>query len=118
MSLFGVLNNLAISFIQRKREIAILGSIGMTPKQRFGMLLGEAFFSSCWAAFFTISYLFLGANLCSKITRFIGLGLNTNIDKNQLLLYLAMIIITGSVPSILILLKNKKLTIINEIRYE
>lgn len=118
MSLFGVLNNLAISFIQRKREIAILGSIGMIPKQRFFMLFGEAFLSACWSAFFTIIYLYIGANLCSKITRLIGLGLDAKVKQGQIGIYVALIVLTGSLASVFVLIRNKKLTIINEIRYE
>lgn len=118
MSMFGVLNNLAISFIQRKKEIAVLSSIGMEPGQRNNMLLGEAFFCACWSALFSIGYLFIGARLCSKITRLIGLGLDVKVNLNNIWIYIAAIILTGTLASVFVLFKNKKLTIINEIRYE
>lgn len=118
MSLFGVLNNLAISFIQRKKEIAVLSSVGMTPVQRSNMLLGEAFFSACWSAFFSIGYLYIGARLCSKITRLIGLGLDVRVDQKNIWIYIVAIILTGTIASVFVLFRNRKLSIINEIRYE
>lgn len=42
IGIFGVLNNLLISFIQRKRAIAVYKSVGMSQKQVFGMVLIES----------------------------------------------------------------------------
>lgn len=42
IGVFGVLNNLLISFIQRKRSIAVFKSVGMSQKQVFHMVMIEA----------------------------------------------------------------------------
>lgn len=42
IGVFGVLNNLLISFIQRKRSIAVFKSVGMSQKQVFQMVMIEA----------------------------------------------------------------------------
>lgn len=118
MSLFGVLNNLAISFIQRKKEIAVLSSVGMVASQRNRMLLGEAFFSACWSTLFSIGYLYIGARLCSKITRLIGLGLDVTVNGLYVWIYALAIILTGTLACTFVLIKNRKISIIDEIRYE
>ena len=43
IGIFGVMNNLVISFIERKRSLAVFRSIGMSKKQTIKMIFIEAF---------------------------------------------------------------------------
>lgn len=116
--MLGVLNNITISFIQRKREFAVISSIGMSSGQRASLLLLESVFSSLWACAISIPYMFMGVVLCSKITRLVGFGLDVNINVNSLWMYILMAVAISVIATISVLFRNKKLTIINEIRFE
>ena len=114
----GVLNNITIGFLQRKRELAVLSSVGMSDAARNGMLLWESLLSVIWSVLIAIPYSYLGLSLLTKTMTAIEMPMNIVLDLKAVPLYAVaalVLIILGSLP---ILLKSNKLSIINELKYE
>ena len=114
----GVLNNITIGFLQRKRELAVLSSVGMSDGARNGMLLWESLLSVIWSVVIAIPYSYLGLSLLTKTMTAIEMPMNIVLDLKAVPLYAVaalVLIILGSLP---ILLKSNKLSIINELKYE
>lgn len=114
----GALNNIIISFIQRKRDLAILSSVGMTSGQRGRMILNESAMTVLWAVVFITPYGYLMARLITAVTTFIGLPIPVEFDLSNILpFYLAALVlfILATIPAVM---KNKKLSLAREIQYE
>jgi len=114
----GALNNIIISFIQRKRELAMLSSIGMTSGQRSLMILNESGMTVLWAILFITPYGYLLARLITNLTTFIGMPIPVEFDAAKLVpFYLAAfaIFLIATIP---VVIKNRKLSVIREIQYE
>ena len=114
----GILNNFIISFIERKRSIAVLKSIGMNKKQIKKMLLIEGAMIGIIGATVGI----LGGTLSFNITPlFMTLG---NVDMpmkhypNLFLIYILGGLIVAVIASVSPVRNSSKLNIIEEIKYE
>ncbi len=114
----GAINNMLISFIQRKKELAVLSSIGMTSRQRGAMLTLESLFCVVWSMVITIPYCYLVTSILSKLTKLIGLPLDINFNIKTMPLFFMAATIMILLATIPVLLNNRKLSIIHEIKYE
>ncbi|MBU3181973.1 ABC transporter permease [Clostridium psychrophilum] len=114
----GVLNNITIGFLQRKRELAVLSSVGMSDGARNGMLLWESVFSVVWSVVIAIPYSYLGLSLLTKTMTAMEMPMHIVLDIKSVPIYAVaalVLIVLGSLP---IMLKSNKLSIINELKYE
>ena len=114
----GVLNNITIGFLQRKRELAVLSSVGMSDGARNGMLLIESILSVIWSVVIAIPYCYLGLSLLTKAMTAIEMPMSIVLDIKAVPVYAVaalVLIVLGSLP---IMLKSNKLSIINELKYE
>jgi len=114
----GVLNNIIIGFLQRKRELAVLSSVGMSDGARNGMLLTESVLSVIWSVIIAIPYSYLGLSLLTKTMTAMQMPMTVVLDIKAVPIYAIAslgLIVLASLP---ILLKSKKLSIINELKYE
>lgn len=114
----GVLNNITIGFLQRKGELAVLSSVGMSDGARNGMLLWESVFSVVWSVVIAIPYSYLGLSLLTKTMTAMEMPMRVVLDIKSVPIYAVaalVLIVLGSLP---IMLKSNKLSIINELKYE
>lgn len=114
----GVLNNILLSFIQRKRELAVLSSIGMAKKNRNIMILEESILSVIWAFIISLPLEIIIMKHVTKITSLIGLPFEVSVNYSNLgmdMIVTLIIILLATIPA---LLKNRKLSIISELKYE
>jgi len=114
----GVLNNITIGFLQRKRELAVLSSVGMSDGARNGMLLWESVLSVIWSVVIAVPYSYLGLSLLTKTMTAIEMPMHIVLDIKAVPIYAVaalVLIVLGSLP---ILLKSNKLSIVNELKYE
>jgi putative ABC transport system permease protein len=120
IGIFGVFNNLIISFIDRKRSLAILRSVGMNKAQTLKMVFIEALTGGLIGGTVgIITGLLLIWGVC-KLMEALGGNMNGFIQISWLTLLgslLAGIIIT-IVASVGPALKSSKLNIIESIKYE
>ncbi|MBP3887427.1 MAG: ABC transporter permease [Cellulosilyticum sp.] len=114
----GIVNNFIISFIERKRSIAVLKSIGMNKKQIKKMLLIEGAMIGIIGATVGI----LGGTLSFNITPlFMTLG---NVDMpmkhypNLFLIYILGGLTVAVIAAVSPVRNSSKLNIIEEIKYE
>lgn len=114
----GLLNNQMVSFLQRKKELAVLYSIAMSRSQLSRMLFFEAigtFLLGC----------LIGGGVGALLTPVfetalfaIGVVFEISIDIPALLGMLSLIFIILSLSTLSPVLKLKKLNIVDEIKYE
>ena len=114
----GVLNNVIIGFIQRKKEIAVLSSVGMTDASRNFMLVIESVLTVIWATVIVVPYSYLGLALLSKLMISIGIPLEVSLDLKAIPIYFIASVIIILLATIPIIVKNKKLSIVQELKYE
>lgn len=113
---FGVLNNIMISFIQRKGSFAVLASLGLEKTQRIRMIAFESIYITFWA--FVCSL--LGQSLLlwysSKVTEIAGLSLNIVFNYSVLpwLIFVTLIIVLIAIIPVAI--KSRKFSVIESIR--
>lgn len=118
IGIFGVLNNLVISFIERRRTLAMLRSIGMSRKQTVKMIFIEALsggivggITGIFAGFFliwVIPYVLKAINLSVPISYPYGSVSN----------YIAAGVIITIAASISPALKSSRINIIEAVKYE
>lgn len=114
----GVLNNIIIGFLQRKREFAVLSSVGMTDVSRGIMLLIESILSVLWAIIIAVPYSYLGLSLLSRCLKLIDMPLNITLDIKSVPAYFFASLAVILIATIPVLLKSRKLSIIQELKYE
>ncbi|MGL4107821.1 ABC transporter permease [Clostridium sp. LP20] len=114
----GVLNNIIIGFLQRKRELAVFSSVGMTGVGRGTMLITESILSVVWSLVIAIPYSYLGLSLLTRMLTVVGMPLNVELDVNLIPLYFIASLVVILLATIPILFKNRKLSIIEELKYE
>jgi putative ABC transport system permease protein len=115
---FGVFNNLIISFIERKRSLAMMRSVGMSRKQTLKMIFIEALTGGMIGGIIGI----LAGTLLISIVPFIMQAINQVVPihysvREYWIVFIAGIVITV-VASINPALKFSKQNIIEAIKYE
>ena len=118
VGLVGVINNLIMSFIQRKREFAVLTSIGMEGRMRRRVLILESIAISVWSILISLPFMMFFVKTCSNLTRFVGFGLDVSINQWVMLGYSSIVILASIISIIPLSLRSRKLSVIQEIRYE
>ncbi|SHO51456.1 ABC transporter permease [Anaerocolumna xylanovorans] len=114
----GIVNNVSISFLQRKKEFAVLASVGMENTGRTKIIFFESIASVTWAMLLTIIYSFFGLRLISIMTKSIGFDMDIVLDGASLPLIYAIslgIVLIATVP---VYFRSRKLSIIQELKYE
>lgn len=115
---FGVLNNIGISFIQRKKDLAVLSSVGMSNIQRGKMIINESILTVVWSTIIVIPFSYLVISILSKITKLIGFDMDVSFNINFVPITFIVSLILVLIATIPVLFKSKKLSIIEELKYE
>jgi putative ABC transport system permease protein len=118
IGIFGVLNNFIISFIERRRHLAIFRSVGMSKKQVVMMLFVEALSGGLIGGILGV----LSGIVMIFTVEYVIRGMNMFVKMNYSPILFAYSIISGIVitvfASISPALKSSKLNIIEAIKYE
>ncbi|SHJ55908.1 putative ABC transport system permease protein [Anaerocolumna jejuensis DSM 15929] len=114
----GIVNNVSISFLQRKGEFAVLSSIGMENAGRTRILFYESIASVTWAMVITSVYSIFGLKLISGLSKSIGMPLSITLDYSSLPLIYAVSLVIVLFATLPILIRSRKLSVIQEIKYE
>lgn len=114
----GIINNVSISFLQRKTEFAVLSSVGMENSLRRRVLLVESVACVTWGMIIATLFSLFGIPLISNIISMVGFPLEITLSFGSLpTIYLASlcIVLLATLP---VIFKSKKLSIIQELKYE
>ena len=115
---FGVLNNIGISFIQRKKDLAVLSSVGMSKFQRARMLTIESILTVLWSTIIIIPFSYLSISIITKITKLIGFDMEVYFNLSFVPVTFVVSLILVLIATLPVLLRSRKLSIIEELKYE
>jgi putative ABC transport system permease protein len=118
--IFGVFNNLIMNFIDRKRSLAIMCSVGMDKRQSMKMIFVEAFTGGLIGGITGIIIGLLLVMNVEKVIMALGGSMKGLIEISWVSLAVCMVagIIITIVASVGPALKSSKLNIIEAIKYE
>lgn len=118
VALIGIINNQSVSFLERKREMAVLYSTSMSRSQLNRMIFIEVFLSYFISAL--VSFIFTIMLIILLRQTLIVLGLYIPITFSVLSILILMFII-GIIMTVIYLVmkrKIKKMNIVEELKYE
>ncbi|KHD38397.1 permease [Clostridium acetobutylicum] len=118
IALLGILSNISISFVQRKKEIASLISIGLSSTGKNLMILFESFTEGLIAFFITFLSSIWTLTLLSDIFKYLVLNINLTYPFSFMPWAALSVSIIMFIASLKTLLRSKKLNIIHELKYE
>lgn len=118
IGIFGVLNNFAISFMERKRSLAVLRSVGMSKKQVKKMIMIEALTGGFIGGSVGVIMGVMMISIIPYLLRAIDLPVEITYYPALLINSLLGGIVVALIASIGPVLKSSKLNIIEAIKYE
>lgn len=118
IGIFGVMNNLLISFLERKRSLAIFRSVGMSKTQITAMVFIEALTGGIMGGIIGIGTGALLINTVKYVLKAIDLAIPMHYNANLFLYSFFVGVIIYLISSIGPAVKSSKLNIIEAIKYE
>ncbi|MDF2533025.1 MAG: hypothetical protein K0Q65_2606 [Clostridia bacterium] len=118
IGIFGILNNFAISFMERKRVLAVLRSVGMSKWQTQKMIIIEALTGGFIGGVVGIIMGVMMISIVPYVLKTIDLPIDISYDPILLINSLLGGIVVSVIASISPALKSSKLNIIEAIKYE
>ena len=115
---FGVLNNMNICYLNSKKNLALLHSLGLSKRQKNRLLLYQGLLTIFWSMVFMVPLAHVTINLVTNVIKLIGFDMTVALDLTiipKLTLGLVILIVLSILPSIF---KGRKFSIINEMKYE
>lgn len=115
----GIFNNISISFAQRKKDFAVMASVGMNAAKRRLMIFAESITGVIWSAAASIPYTMLLCVLAQKLLEQVGLGgMDIRFSWSQYPIYLAVIAFVIFLASIGSMKNIGRLKVVEELKYE
>ncbi|MGG7078920.1 ABC transporter permease [Clostridium sardiniense] len=114
----GIVNNLMVSFMQRRKELAVLTSVGMSKGQRSRMIFIEG---ATIGIFGSILGVFTGVLVCRfipEISLSLDAYLKITIPDKKLIGLTIFGIVLMLVASLAPVFKSSKISVVDEIKYE
>lgn len=114
----GIFNNISISFAQRKKEFAVMASVGMDIPNRRRMILTESITGVVWSAIASIPYTILLCILSQKLLTSSGMGFDINFAWAKFPVYIAVVAFVIFLASIGSMKSIGRLKVVEELKYE
>ncbi|TYQ16872.1 UNVERIFIED_CONTAM: putative ABC transport system permease protein [Acetivibrio alkalicellulosi] len=114
----GIFNNIGVSFIQRKKDFAILSSLGMTSFNNGLIVLFEGIITAVLSSIVGGGVSYIAVNISNKLFKLMDIDFPVFFDFKAILIVgvaICVIMITTSLP---VILKSSKLSVVKELRYE
>ncbi len=115
IALMGIMNTLALSIFERKREIGLLRAVGMSRRQVRTMIRWEAVLIAVFGA---VIGLVVGVLLGIAVVFAIGQGLKLTIPGGNLLLYVVAAALGGVLASVWPAFRGARTDLLEAIAYE
>jgi putative ABC transport system permease protein len=115
IALLGIANTLALSIMERKREIGLLRAVGMTRRQVRRMIRWEAVLIAVFGA---VIGMVVGVGLGVAVVAAIGSGIQLTLPWMNLGVYLVVAALGGVVASIVPGWRGSRLDMLDAIAYE
>lgn len=115
---FGIIGNVSISFIQRKKDIAVISSAGLSRGGRGYMILLESVFQALIGTLIALLAA-LGINFCLEdVFKFLTIDLEIRYPYESIGTIVIAVMALMILTSLSTLFKSKKLQIVQELKYE
>ena len=115
---FGIIGNVSISFIQRKREIAVMSSVGLSKGARGFMIVLESLFQALIGSAISLIAA-LGINVClTDIFKFLDMDMDLTYPVKSIATIVIATMILMLLTSLASIFKSRKLKIVQELKYE
>ncbi len=114
----GVFNNITICYLQRKRELAVMASVGMNKGGRRRLILAESLISVILSILIATPFAFLLADMLTGFCYFIGVAMDIVFDWSTVPLYAAVITGIIFIASLSTMVKSRRLNVVHELKYE
>lgn len=118
IALIGVVNNLLIAFIERRRSIALLRSVGMEQRQVVRMLLLEATMSGGVAGVIGVAASFLMLHIAAYVIRALHLYVEVQYSPALILLFVLVGVVVTVLSAVVPAWQSRRIDLITELRYE
>lgn len=118
VGIFGIINNLVVSFLQRKRDIAVFRSIGMSKGQVSKMFVMEGIFSGLLGAGLGSLLGIILISMVPYIVSAMDMPMKVVLSPGLIAIHFIVGGLIILISSSSLMLKSSKVSIIQEIRYE
>lgn len=114
----GIFNNITISFQQRRKEFAVMSSVGMNAKARKRLVFAENMYCVVMSIALSIPFTLLINKLMSKVMITMNAPLPLSFDWSSLPMYSAILVVVIFIASLSTMKKSKKINVVQELKYE
>lgn len=114
----GIFNNITISFQQRRKEFAVMSSVGMNAKKRKGLVLAENMYCVVISIALSIPFTILVIKLMSKVLIVLYLPWSLIFDWSSVPIYSAVLAVVIFIASLSTMKNSKKINVVQELKYE
>ena len=114
----GIFNNISISFQQRRKEFAVMSSVGMNAKKRKRLVLTENMFCVIMSIVLSIPYSTLLCKIFSKILVLLDAPFEIIFDWGTLPAYSVALAVVIFIASLSTMKKSKNISVVQELKYE
>lgn len=115
---FGILSNVSISFIQRKREMAVISSVGLSKGGRGFIILLEGLFQALVGSLVSLLAAYGIITLLNDVFKFLTMDLDLIYPTETLTTVIIATIILMTLTSLSSIFRSRRLQVVNELRYE
>ena len=114
----GIFNNITISFQQRRKEFAVMSSVGMNANKRKRLVLAENMYCVIVSIVLSVPFALLINKLMTKVLIQLNLPMSLMFDWNSLPMYSAVLVVVIFIASLSTMKNSKKINVVKELKYE
>lgn len=114
----GIFNNITISFQQRRKEFAVMSSVGMNAKKRKRLVLLENMYCVFLSIIISIPFTIFVNKIMSKVLITFNMPLPLSFDWSSVPMYSAILAVVIFIASLSTMKKSKKINVVQELKYE
>ncbi|MBR6999806.1 MAG: ABC transporter permease [Lachnospiraceae bacterium] len=118
ISAIGIFNNIVISFNQRRKEFAMMASVGMNGSKRKKLVLSESILCVVIAVIIAVPFTLLTNRLVTGMLYYIGTPFDILYDWKGTPSFLAAFVGIVFIASLSTMRRSKNLSVVNELKYE
>ena len=114
----GIFNNINIAFSQRRKDFAVMASVGMNIKKRRRLVLTESMISVIWSVITAIPFTLVLNKLAVKMLDSMDTPLGIDFSWKAAAEYSIVLAAVIFIASLSAMRKSKKLSVVAELKYE
>ena len=114
----GIFNNITISFQQRRKEFAVMSSIGLNAKKRKQLVFVENMYCVVLSIILSIPFTILVNKLMTKVLITLNMPLSLSFDWSSVPMYSVILAAVIFIASLSTMQKSKKINVVQELKYE